>query len=66
MLDTDNSMWFNITTEPGKVSGPWMVEETKEVMQRYPTLALMTPDYFQHLFFIQQLRLLVTQNSYEA
>lgn len=66
MLETDESMWFDITTEPGTVSGSWMAEEAKRVAQRDPTLALMMLDYFQHLFYVQESRLLVTQNCYEA
>lgn len=66
MLETDKSMWFDITTEPGTVSGSWMAEEAKRVAQRDPTLALMTLDYFQHLFDVQESRFLVTQNCYEA
>lgn len=54
MLETDKSMWFDITTEPGMVSGSWMAEEAKRVVQRDPTLTLMTLDYFQHLFDVQE------------
>ena len=66
MLETDKSMWLNITTEPGTVSGSWMAEEAKRVAQLDLALALMTLDYFQHLFDVQESRLLVPQNCYEA